>query len=131
MSTFVMRDAVRQEGFDYTIGWRLVSATGARQLVVMDVILRPGGGHDFHRHPAKEEMMNIGGRAMSYSLGPGKKPDPNKLVSRRTVRSAQPAAAGRRPAARGAAPPQRTIGSSWRIAVAGSSKPRLQQHTVT
>lgn len=60
MSTFVMRDAVRQEEFDWgTIGWRLVPATGARQLVVMDVVLDPGGGHDFHRHPDQEEMIIV------------------------------------------------------------------------
>ena len=60
MSTFIMRDAVLQEEFDWgTIGWRLVPATGARQLVVMDVVLQPGGGHDFHRHPGQEEMITV------------------------------------------------------------------------
>lgn len=60
MSTFVMHDEVRQEEFDWgTIGWRLVPATGARQLVVMDVVLEPGGGHDFHRHPDQEEMIIV------------------------------------------------------------------------
>ena len=60
MSTFVMRDAVTQEEFDWgTIGWRLMPATGARQLVVMDVVLHPGGGHDFHRHPGQEEMIIV------------------------------------------------------------------------
>jgi quercetin dioxygenase-like cupin family protein len=60
MSTFVMRDAVRQEEFEWgTIGWRLVPATGARQLVVMDVVVQPGGGHDFHRHPDQEEMIIV------------------------------------------------------------------------
>jgi len=60
MSTFVMRDAVLQQEFDWgTIGWRLVPASGARQLVVMDVVLQPGGGHDFHRHPDQEEMIIV------------------------------------------------------------------------
>ncbi len=60
MSTFVMRDAVVQEQFDWgTIGWRLVPSAGARALVVMDVVLQPGGGHDFHRHPDQEEMIIV------------------------------------------------------------------------
>ncbi len=60
MSTFVKQDTVRQEQFDWgTIGWRLVPATGARQLVVMDVVLNPGGGHDFHCHPDQEEMIIV------------------------------------------------------------------------
>jgi quercetin dioxygenase-like cupin family protein len=60
MSTFVMRDAIRQESFDWgTIGWRLTPALGAQSLVVMDVTLNPGGGHDFHRHPGQEEMIIV------------------------------------------------------------------------
>jgi quercetin dioxygenase-like cupin family protein len=60
MSKFVMRDAVQQEQFDWgTIGWRLGPATGARQLVVMDVVIDAGGGHDFHRHPDQEEMIIV------------------------------------------------------------------------
>ncbi len=60
MSTFVVRDAVRKEEFDWgTIGWRLGPESGARQLVVMDVVLEPGRGHDFHRHPAQEEMIIV------------------------------------------------------------------------
>jgi hypothetical protein len=36
MSTFVVREPVRQEELDWgTIGWRLVPATGAHQLVLM------------------------------------------------------------------------------------------------
>jgi quercetin dioxygenase-like cupin family protein len=55
-----MRDEVSSEAFDWgTIGWRLVPATGARQLVVMDVVLEPGTGHDFHRHPGQEEMIIV------------------------------------------------------------------------
>jgi oxalate decarboxylase/phosphoglucose isomerase-like protein (cupin superfamily) len=60
VSTFVKLGPVRQEQFDWgTIGWRLVPATGARQLVVMDVVLDPGGGHDFHSHPDQEEMIIV------------------------------------------------------------------------
>jgi quercetin dioxygenase-like cupin family protein len=61
MSTFVKQSDVEQEQFDWgTIGWRCRPAnTGSKQLVVMDVTLEPGEGHDFHRHPGQEEMIII------------------------------------------------------------------------
>ena len=79
MSAFVKQDDVRQEQFDWgVIGWRLVPQTGSRHLVVMDVTLEPGGGHDFHRHPGQEEVIIVKeGRITQYierestTLGPG------------------------------------------------------------
>ena len=79
MSTFVKQGDVRQEQFDWgTIGWRLVPATGSQALVIMDVTLEPGGGHDFHRHPGQEEMIIVKSGAVtqyieqdSTTLGPG------------------------------------------------------------
>ena len=60
MSQFIRAGDVRVEEFDWgTIGWRLVPATGSEHLVVMDVTLIPGGGHDFHRHPGQEEMIIV------------------------------------------------------------------------
>jgi len=60
MSTFIPLADVRREEFDWgVIGWRLVPAHGANHLVVMDVELQPGGGHDFHRHPGQEEMIIV------------------------------------------------------------------------
>ena len=60
MSSFVKQDDVRQEQFDWgAIGWRLVPESGSKHLVVMDVTLEPGGGHDFHRHPGQEEMIIV------------------------------------------------------------------------
>ena len=60
MSQFIRGGDVRVEQFDWgTIGWRLVPAAGAQHLVVMDVTLIPGGGHDFHRHPGQEEMIIV------------------------------------------------------------------------
>ena len=41
------------------IGWRLIPSSGADHLVVMDVELHPGGGHDFHRHPGQEEVIIV------------------------------------------------------------------------
>ena len=68
MSRFVKQGDVRQESFDWgTIGWRLTPDTGAKHLVIMDVTLEPGGGHDFHRHPGQEEMIIVKqGRITQY-----------------------------------------------------------------
>ena len=58
MSSFVKQSDVRQEQFDWgVIGWRLVPESGSKHLVIMDVTLEPGEGHDFHRHPGQEEMI--------------------------------------------------------------------------
>jgi quercetin dioxygenase-like cupin family protein len=80
MSAFVKLGDVRNEQFDWgVIGWRCVPAnTGSKQLVVMDVRLEAGEGHDFHRHPGQEEMIIVKqGRITQYlerdstTLGPG------------------------------------------------------------
>jgi quercetin dioxygenase-like cupin family protein len=71
MSRFVKKGDVEQEQFDWgVIGWRCVPATGAKQVVVMDVKLEPGEGHDFHRHPGQEEMIIVKrGRITQYLEG--------------------------------------------------------------
>jgi quercetin dioxygenase-like cupin family protein len=77
-SRFVKQSDVEQEQFDWgVIGWRCVPATGAKQLVVMDVALASGEGHDFHAHPGQEEMIIVKqGRITQYleqestTLGP-------------------------------------------------------------
>ncbi len=57
---FVPLADVQREEFDWgVIGWRLVPSKGANHLVVMDVELQPGGGHDFHRHPGQDEMIIV------------------------------------------------------------------------
>jgi quercetin dioxygenase-like cupin family protein len=69
MSSFVKQGDVEQEEFDWgTIGWRCRPAnTGSKRLVVMDVTLEPGEGHDFHRHPGQEEMIIVkAGRVTQY-----------------------------------------------------------------
>ena len=35
------------------------SSTGAKQLTAMDVTIKPGKGHSFHRHPDQEEVIFI------------------------------------------------------------------------
>ena len=60
MSSFVKQGDVRQEAFDWgTIGWRLTPDKGSKHLVIMDVTLEPGEGHNFHRHPGQEEMIIV------------------------------------------------------------------------
>ena len=60
MTTFIPLSDVRREQFDWgVIGWRLIPSKGSQHLVVMDVELEPGGGHDFHRHPGQEEMIIV------------------------------------------------------------------------
>jgi quercetin dioxygenase-like cupin family protein len=79
MSSFVKQSDVRQEQFDWgVIGWRLTPPAGSKHLVIMDVTLEPGGGHDFHRHPGQEEMIIVKeGRITQFiervpaELGPG------------------------------------------------------------
>jgi quercetin dioxygenase-like cupin family protein len=69
MSEFVKQGNVRQEEFDWgVIGWRLVPAHGSKHLVVMDVTLEPGGGHDFHRHPGQEEMIIVKSGAITQYI---------------------------------------------------------------
>jgi quercetin dioxygenase-like cupin family protein len=70
MTTFISLSDVRREQFDWgVIGWRLVPAQGANHLVVMDVELEPGGGHDFHRHPGQEEMIIVKRGAITQFVG--------------------------------------------------------------
>jgi quercetin dioxygenase-like cupin family protein len=60
MNAFIRLADVRREQFDWgVIGWRLVPGQGADHLVVMDVELQQGGGHDFHRHPGQEEIILV------------------------------------------------------------------------
>ena len=58
---FFARDEVERdvmEGFE--LGWHSrPETTGAGQLVVIEVKLEPGGGHDFHRHPNQEEVIYV------------------------------------------------------------------------
>lgn len=69
MSKFVRKSEVENEQFEWgVIGWRCVPATGARSIVVMDVSLDPGQGHDFHRHPGQEEMIIVKRGAITQYL---------------------------------------------------------------
>ena len=58
---FITLDNIRRDTLDWgTTSW--ISApedTGAAQLVVIEVGLQPGKGHDFHRHPGQEESIYV------------------------------------------------------------------------
>jgi quercetin dioxygenase-like cupin family protein len=60
VSGFIMESDPRQEEFEWgRVHWRLTPESGARHLVVIDAMLEPGEGHDFHRHPGQEEMIVV------------------------------------------------------------------------
>jgi quercetin dioxygenase-like cupin family protein len=41
-------------------GWGVTPTTGpGSDLTVLDVTIRPGQGHDFHRHPRQEESIHV------------------------------------------------------------------------
>lgn len=80
MSRFVLAGDVREDSFDWGhVGWRCTPPiTGSKQLAVLDVVLAPGGGHAFHKHPDQEEMIIVTGgwieqwiEREKHDLGPG------------------------------------------------------------
>jgi quercetin dioxygenase-like cupin family protein len=53
-------DAERETLAWGTLGWMTRPATaGAANLVVIEVNLLPGHGHNFHRHPDQEEVIYV------------------------------------------------------------------------
>lgn len=58
---FILKDNVERETPDWgELGWICrPSQTGAAQLTVIEVMLNPGGGHDFHKHPDQEEVITV------------------------------------------------------------------------
>jgi quercetin dioxygenase-like cupin family protein len=58
---FISATEVRREQLDWgSLAWfSSPAASGARNLVVLEVSLTPGGGHNFHMHPDQEEVIYI------------------------------------------------------------------------
>jgi quercetin dioxygenase-like cupin family protein len=58
---FIKRDVLEQTSIEWgTLAFiSQPPATGARQLTVIEVILTPGNGHNFHKHPDQEEVIYI------------------------------------------------------------------------
>ena len=58
---FVLAGNTERETLNWgTLGWMSRPATtGAGQLVVIEVNLLPGRGHNFHKHPDQEEVIYV------------------------------------------------------------------------
>lgn len=69
--TFVMASDVAKEKLDWgELGWlSRPETTGASHLVVIDVLLTPGGCHDFHKHPDQEEMLFVVSGSVEQWIG--------------------------------------------------------------
>jgi quercetin dioxygenase-like cupin family protein len=58
---FVTRATIEQTKLDWG-DMAFISnpvTTGANKLTVMEVLLNPGGGHNFHKHPDQEEVIYV------------------------------------------------------------------------
>lgn len=60
-ATFVPSSTVARETLDWgVLGWlSRPSTTGARNLTILEVVLTPGQGHNFHKHPDQEEVIFV------------------------------------------------------------------------
>lgn len=58
---FIRASEVEREQMEWgELGWHSRPAnTNAQNLVVIEVTLMPGSGHNFHKHPAQEEVIYI------------------------------------------------------------------------
>lgn len=61
MSQFVLSSEVPRDTLDWgTLAWLShPPATGNKHLTVIDVLITPGKGHDFHKHPGQEETIFV------------------------------------------------------------------------
>jgi len=58
---FTLADGVEREQLPWgALGWiSRPASTGAKELVVIEVTLAPGKGHNFHKHPDQEEVIYV------------------------------------------------------------------------
>jgi quercetin dioxygenase-like cupin family protein len=61
MGKFISSNEAEREQLDWgSLAWvSSPGATNAKNLVVLEVKLDPGGGHDFHKHPNQEEVIYV------------------------------------------------------------------------
>ena len=61
MSKFIRRTETPRDAPEWgTLAWLSnPPSTGSRNLTVVDVVLAPGCGHNFHRHPRQEEVIFV------------------------------------------------------------------------
>ena len=58
---FISSTEVKREELEWgSLAWfSSPAASNAKDLVVIEVTLRPAGGHNFHRHPHQEELIYV------------------------------------------------------------------------
>lgn len=58
---FILGKDAERESLDWgDMAWlSRPKTTGAKDLVMIEVILNPGGGHNFHLHPEQEEVIYV------------------------------------------------------------------------
>ena len=58
---FILADEVVREELDWgTTAWICHPPnTGASNITVIEVTFKPGGGHNFHKHPDQEEVITV------------------------------------------------------------------------
>lgn len=58
---FILADDVDREELDWGVtGWICrPTKTGASDITVIEVLFKPGGGHNFHKHPDQEEVITV------------------------------------------------------------------------
>jgi quercetin dioxygenase-like cupin family protein len=58
---FISSAEVEREQLDWgELGWiSRPSMTGGTKVVVIEVTLKPGKGHNFHKHPTQEEVITV------------------------------------------------------------------------
>ncbi len=68
---FITAVAMERDHLDWGVmGWLSRPATtGAKELVVIEVTLEPGCGHNFHKHPGQEEVIYVVAGAVEQWVG--------------------------------------------------------------
>lgn len=58
---FITSSQAKREQLDWgSLAWfSSPAASNAKDLVVIEVTLSPGGGHNFHKHPNQEELIYV------------------------------------------------------------------------
>ena len=58
---FIRSSEVQRESVPWgSLAWfSSPAASSAKALVVVEVVLNPGSGHDFHKHPNQEEVIYV------------------------------------------------------------------------
>ena len=58
---FITTEQMERNTLDWGVmGWvSRPSTTNTKDLVVIEVTLEPGGGHNFHKHPEQEEVIYV------------------------------------------------------------------------